>query len=152
MLLFLKVTLIFVFLNRLVIFLTCGEECVKVAHFVSCMEAVGGCGWLSFFCILLLSFVRRWISIQDTKWATFSHSPPHVRKITNLFKNTNIKVTFKNNNTIAQLTKPPTTTIPSPNPHDMSGIYALTCNTCKHAYVGQTSHPSEYDTRNTHVT
>ena len=40
-LLLLKVTLIFVFLNRLVIFLTCGEECVKVVHFVSCMEAVG---------------------------------------------------------------------------------------------------------------
>ena len=40
-LLLLKVTLTFVFLNILVIFLTCGEECVKVAHFVSCMEAVG---------------------------------------------------------------------------------------------------------------
>ena len=47
--------------------------------------------------------------------------------------------TFKSNNTIAQLTRPHTTTIPSPNPHDMSGIYLLTCNTCKHAYVGQTS-------------
>jgi hypothetical protein len=44
-------------------------------------------------------------SIQDTKWATFTHSSPHVRKITNLFKNTNVKVTFKSNNTIAQLTK-----------------------------------------------
>ena len=63
MLLFLKVTLIFVFLNRLVIFLTCGEECVKVTHFVSCMEAVGVCGWLSFFCILPLSFVRRWMGM-----------------------------------------------------------------------------------------
>jgi hypothetical protein len=52
-LLLLKVTLTFVFLNRLVIFLTCGEECVKVAYFVSCMEAVGRCGWLKFFCMLL---------------------------------------------------------------------------------------------------
>ena len=76
---------------------------------------------------------------QDTKWATFTHSSPHVRKITNLFKNTNVKVTFKSNNTTAQLTKPHTTTIPSPNPHDMSGIYSLTCITCKHVYVGQTS-------------
>ena len=41
----LKATLTFVFLNRLVIFLTCGEEFVKVAHFVSCMEAVRGV-WL----------------------------------------------------------------------------------------------------------
>jgi len=62
-LLLLKITLTFVFLNRLVIFLTCGEECVKVAHFVSCVEAVGRCGWSSFFCILRLNFVRRWMEM-----------------------------------------------------------------------------------------
>ena len=62
-LLLLKVTLTFVFLNRLVIFLTCGEECVKVAHFVSCVEAMGRCVWLSFFCILHLNFVRRWMGM-----------------------------------------------------------------------------------------
>jgi len=78
-------------------------------------------------------------SIQDTKWATFTHSSPHVRKVTNLLKNTNVKVTFKSNNTIAQLTKPHTTIIHSPNPHDMSSMYSLTCSTCKQAYVGQTS-------------
>jgi len=44
-----KLTLTFVFLKRLVIFLTCGKECVKVAHFVSRVEAVGRCGWSSFF-------------------------------------------------------------------------------------------------------
>ena len=32
-------------------------------------------------------------STQDTKWATFTHSSLHVRKITNLFKHTNVKVT-----------------------------------------------------------
>ena len=56
-LLLLKVTLTFVFLNILVIFLTCGEECVKVAHFVSCMEAVGWgvVGWdFSVYCVLIL--------------------------------------------------------------------------------------------------
>jgi hypothetical protein len=58
-LLLLKVNLTFVFLNRLVIFLTCGEECVKVAHFVSFAEDVGRCGWLSFLCILRLNFVTR---------------------------------------------------------------------------------------------
>ena len=63
----------------------------------------------------------------------------YVRKITILFKNTNVKVTFKSNNTIAQLTKPHATTIPSPTPHDMSSIYSLTCNTGKQAYIGQTS-------------
>jgi len=77
-------------------------------------------------------------STQDTIWATFTHSSPHLRKITNLFKNTNVEVTFKSSNTIPQLTKPHTRTIPSPTPHDMSGIYSLTWNTCKQAYVGQT--------------
>jgi hypothetical protein len=75
----------------------------------------------------------------DTKWATFTHTSPHVRKITDLFKNTNVKVAFKSNNTIAQLTKPPTTTTPFPTPYNNSGIYSLTCDTCKQAYVGQTS-------------
>jgi hypothetical protein len=71
-----------------------------------------------------------------TKWATFTYSSPHVRKITNLSKNTNVKVAFKSNNTIAQLTKPPTTTTPNPAPYDKSGIYSVTCNTCKQVNVG----------------
>jgi hypothetical protein len=53
-------------------------------------------------------------------------------------KNTYFKFTFKSSNTIAQLIKLHTTTIPSPNPHDTSGIYSLSCNTCKQGYVGQT--------------
>jgi len=55
-LLLLKVTSTFVFLNRLVIFLTYGEECVKVAHFVSCVEAEGKGVWSSFsvHCVLIL--------------------------------------------------------------------------------------------------
>jgi hypothetical protein len=57
-LLLLEVTLTFVFLSRLVIFLMRGEECVNVAHFVSCVEAVGVCGWLSFSCTLRLNFVE----------------------------------------------------------------------------------------------
>jgi len=56
-----RVTLPFVFLKRLVIFLICGEECVKVAHFVFCVEAMGRCGWSSFFCMLRLNFVIRWM-------------------------------------------------------------------------------------------
>jgi hypothetical protein len=48
-LLLLKVTSTFVFLKRLVTFLTCGEDCVKMAHFVSCVEAVGKCGQSRFF-------------------------------------------------------------------------------------------------------
>jgi hypothetical protein len=78
-------------------------------------------------------------STQDKKMAHLNtHPSPQVRKITNLFKNTHVKVTFKSNNSIVQLTKPHIITIPSPSPHNMSGIYSI-CNTCKQAYIGQTS-------------
>ena len=40
-------------------------------------------------------------------------------------------------NSLRQLTKPITHT-PTP-PHECSGIYGLTCNTCQMTYVGQTS-------------
>jgi len=48
-----------------------------------------------------------------------------------------VKIAYKTNNTILQLTRP-TTNTPIP-PHANSGVYALTCNTCKQVYVGQTS-------------
>ena len=74
----------------------------------------------------------------DTRWATFTCTSPQIRKITNLFKHTNVKIAFKRNNTISQLTKPANKTPPT-TPYDRSGIYSLTCNTCKQLYVGQTS-------------
>jgi hypothetical protein len=201
-LMLLKVTLTFMFLNRLVIFLMCGEECVKVAHFVSFVGAVGGCGWLSFLSIsrkptfleldiyrkptamdttinflsnhrlehklaayrffinrilsLPLNDVQRhkeWKNIKltahnnnipihlltklrcniqrklnqpnppppptaptkDTKWATFTHTSPHVRKFTILFKNTNVQVTFKSiNNSATHQTTYHNHTLPCP--------------------------------------
>ena len=73
---------------------------------------------------------------ESKKWATFTYSP-HIRKITNLFRNTNIKIGYKCSNTLAQLTKPTSNrNIP---PHNKSGIYSLTCKTCNLSYVGQTS-------------
>ena len=47
-------------------------------------------------------------SENNTKWAHFTFSSPHVWKITNLFKHTNVKISFRSHNTIAQLTKPAT--------------------------------------------
>ena len=44
---------------------------------------------------------------QQTKktWATFTYYGLIVRKITNIFKHTNIQIAFKNTNTLQQLTK-----------------------------------------------
>jgi hypothetical protein len=75
----------------------------------------------------------------NTHWATFKYTSAQIKKITNLFKHTNVKITFKcNNNTLSQLTKPVTKT-PALTPHNRNGIYALACNTCKLTYVGQIS-------------
>ena len=74
---------------------------------------------------------------NNTKWATFTFSSPHIRKITNLFRHTNVKISYKCSNTVAQLTKPTASrNIP---PHDKSWVCCLTCKTCNLSYVGQTN-------------
>jgi len=45
---------------------------------------------------------------SDTKWATFTYTTPQIRKVTNIFKQTNVKIAYKTNNTILQLTRPTT--------------------------------------------
>ena len=66
-----------------------------------------------------------------TKWITFTYHSPLIRKVTNLFRNTQIQIAFKTTNTIQQLL---TNRTHNRNP---SGIYEITCNTCKQKYVGQ---------------
>jgi len=74
---------------------------------------------------------------NNKKWATFTYHSSKVRKITNLFKQTDIKIAFKSTNTLQQLTKPKTHN--TMQDHDKSGIYKLICKTCNKAYIGQTS-------------
>ena len=74
---------------------------------------------------------------SNTKWTTFTYVSPQIRKITNIFRNTKVKIAFKCNNKIGQLMKPKTNN--NTPYYNRSGIYKLTCNTCKLAYVGQTS-------------
>jgi hypothetical protein len=70
------------------------------------------------------------------KWTTFTYYQPFVRLITNLFKNTHINIAFLSTNTIRNYLK-----VRTDNTIDQymkSGIYKLTCTTCKCSYVGQT--------------
>jgi hypothetical protein len=39
-------------------------------------------------------------------WTTLTYYSPQIRKITNLFKHTNIGIVFRNTNTLQQLTRP----------------------------------------------
>jgi hypothetical protein len=69
-------------------------------------------------------------------WITFQYYSPQIRKITNLFKNTNIKIAFRSTNMIKHLMKRKTNnTTPD---HENSGIYKITCNTCHKSYIGKT--------------
>jgi hypothetical protein len=67
---------------------------------------------------------------HNKKWVTFTYHGPSVRKVTNLFKRTNLKIALHPTNTIYQeLSQKPNNTNPN-------GIYQLKCNTCKNAYIG----------------
>jgi len=78
---------------------------------------------------------------ENKKWAIFTYHSPKIRKLTNLFKHTNINIAFKSTNTIQQYTKPKTRakTLDKNQDYNMSGIHKLTCNTRKISYAGHTS-------------
>jgi len=68
---------------------------------------------------------------HNKTWVTFTYFSPIIRRITNLFKHSNLNIAFRANNTIQQqLSEKPTNKTPS-------GIYTLKCNTCNNVYVGQ---------------
>ena len=72
---------------------------------------------------------------QNKNWTIFTYHSPLVRKVTNLFKNTDIRIAFKANNTIYQQLAQK---VENRNP---SGIYEIKCNTCIKNYVGQSGRP-----------
>jgi len=81
---------------------------------------------------------KKKISKNDKNiWTTFTFHSPKIRKITALFKNTNIGIAFKTTTTLHHLIKP--IAPPWLQEHEKSGIYKITCKTCHKAYVGQTS-------------
>ena len=74
---------------------------------------------------------------KNKRWATFTYISPQTRKVTNIFKNTNVRIAFRCRNTIAKIIRPPKGhDIP---PHNKWGIYQIKCSTFGRSYVGQTS-------------
>jgi len=73
---------------------------------------------------------------KQKNWTTFTYHSPKIRRITNLFKNTNVGIAFKATATLQQFSIP--TTQIQTSPHEKSGIYKITCKTCHKSYVGQT--------------
>jgi hypothetical protein len=70
---------------------------------------------------------------QTKKWVTLTYQSPLIRKITNIFKQSNLNIALRATNIIhRQLTDKLAKT--STNSR---GIYKFKCNTCNNAYVGQ---------------
>jgi hypothetical protein len=62
---------------------------------------------------------------DNKKWAIFTYYNQNIRKLTNLFKTTDLNIAFRSTNNIQQLKKPkPHYTTPE---LERSGIYKLTC-------------------------
>ena len=66
-------------------------------------------------------------------WANFTYYGGYIRFITNMFRNSQVKIAYRTTNTtFEKLTHLKQSTNAS------SGIYKLTCNTCQGVYIGQT--------------
>jgi hypothetical protein len=74
---------------------------------------------------------------KNKKWITFPYYSQRIRKITNLFKQTNVGISFKSTNTLQQPAKPKLAS--NTQEQNMSGINKLRCNICQMSYIGQTS-------------
>jgi len=74
---------------------------------------------------------------KKDKWTTFTYYSPQIRKITNLFKNTDIRIALKSSNNLQRLTNAEKKS--KTQEYKCRGIYALTCKTCNHRFIGQTS-------------
>jgi organic radical activating enzyme len=71
---------------------------------------------------------------HNKKWITFTYHNPTIRKITNLFRKSNLKIAFTTHNSISNKL--------NTQPHHIdqytkNGIYKLTCKTCQKSYIGQ---------------
>jgi len=69
---------------------------------------------------------------EKQKWVPFTYFSPLLRKVTNIFKDTDIKIAHRSTDTIfEQLAKKPD------RPNNPSGIYSIRRITCNSEYVGQ---------------
>jgi hypothetical protein len=83
---------------------------------------------------------------RQHKWVNFTYIGKETRIITQIFRNTNLKISYKTNNTIqSHLKEKP----PQFDKYSASGVYKLICLDCDRAYIGQTGRASKLDIKNT---
>jgi len=72
------------------------------------------------------------------KWATFTYIGKETTYITNLFKNTDLKIVMRNNNSIQKTLMHNKELTNNTDKYMQCGVYKLTCPDCNKAYMGQT--------------
>jgi hypothetical protein len=75
--------------------------------------------------------------MNNKKWTTFTYTGKETRYITKLFKETEINIAFKTNNTIKRIIKT-NPHIEHKNRYNSPGIYKLKCKDCPLQYIGKT--------------
>jgi hypothetical protein len=79
---------------------------------------------------------KRNVTPVDTRrWATFTNVGRETRIIAKLFRNTNIRIAYKTNNTLQKHLQ--TKSIIS-DKYNQCGVYEIKCNSCPKRYMGQT--------------
>jgi hypothetical protein len=70
----------------------------------------------------------------EQKWVTFTYTGNYIRKITKLFKDTNLKIAFKTTSTLGKLLNEKQEI----DSYERSRIYKITCQSCHKVYISQT--------------
>jgi hypothetical protein len=78
---------------------------------------------------------RAFNTTQNQKWITFTYFGKETITITQLFKNTNLHIAYKTNNTLRSYLQHKNH---DSDKYNRSGIYEIKCNSCQLKYIGQT--------------
>jgi hypothetical protein len=84
---------------------------------------------------LLLPPTANLLPTDTRKWATLTYVGKETRVIAKLFRNSNIRITYKTNNILQKHLQSKHT---FPDKYKQCGIYEIKCNSCPKKYVGQT--------------
>jgi hypothetical protein len=75
---------------------------------------------------------------RKDSYAKFTYFGKETRAITKLFKETQLRIAYKVNNTINKRLTPKLNNQKSQQQYEQSGVYSLTCPDCHMKYIGQT--------------
>ena len=75
---------------------------------------------------------------KKESWATFTYFGKATKTITKLFKDTQLRIAYKTNNTIRKRLSPNIRNNDPQQQYDKCGVYCITCPDCDRKYIGQT--------------